>query len=258
MGSLVNTIKRFLGNKNTVTIIAVLAGIIILWYFYNYRVDQAITTISIPYAVEAIDTGKKIESDNIKYREVNSAAIKNTDIVTDVSYLTDKYICYGTSTPKDGFFYKSQICRHEELKNTIFEDIPEGYTVYTLDVDSKLTYANSILPGDVIDLYVQATDDDGQIIYGPLINSIKVLAVRDYSGLDVFWDSMAGDTAFLLFAVPNDYHKLLNVAELVNVKTVPVPRNASYTQNPGETEIASQQLYDFIMNKAAEIVDVDF
>ena len=258
MGSLVNTIKRFLGNKNTVTIIAVLAGIIILWYFYNYRVDQAITTIRVPYAKEAIDTGKKIESENIGYREINSAAIKDTDIVTDVSYLNGKYICYGTSTPKDGFFYQSQICRHEELKNTIFEDIPEGYTVFTLDVNNKLTYANSILPGDFIDLYIQARDDDGQIIYGPLIESIEVLAVRDSGGRDVFWDSRAGDTAFLLFAVPNDYHKLLNVAELVSVKTIPVPRNASYTQDPGETRIASQQLYDFIMNKAAEIVDVDF
>ena len=45
MGNIVATLKKFLENKNTVTILAVLAGIIILWYFYNYRVDQAITTI---------------------------------------------------------------------------------------------------------------------------------------------------------------------------------------------------------------------
>ena len=37
MGNLVATLKRFISNKNTVTILAVLAGIIILWYFYNYR-----------------------------------------------------------------------------------------------------------------------------------------------------------------------------------------------------------------------------
>ena len=51
MGNIVGTLKRFLGNKNTVTILAVLAGVIILWAFYNYRVEQAITTIKIPYAV---------------------------------------------------------------------------------------------------------------------------------------------------------------------------------------------------------------
>ena len=67
MGNLGETIKRFIGNKNTVTILAVLAGIIILWYFYNDRVNKAITTIRIPYAIERIDTGKKIETDNIEY-----------------------------------------------------------------------------------------------------------------------------------------------------------------------------------------------
>lgn len=259
MGGLVNTIKRFVGNKNTVTIIAVIAGVIILWYFYNYRIEQAITTVQIPYAVEHIDTGKKIESDNLSYREVNRSAIKDTDIITDTAYLNDKYVCIGTSIPKDGFFYKSQVCAHEELKNTIFDDIPDGYTVYTLDVDSKSTYANSILPGDYIDLYLQATDDDRQIIYGPLIESIEVLAVRDHSGRDVFWDSDASDTAYLLFAVPDDYHKLLNVSELISgysIKITPVPRSTSYSENPGETRVASQVLYDFIMSKAATILDL--
>ena len=54
MGNIGETIKRFVGNKNTVTILAVIAGVIVLWYFYNYRVDQAITTQSIPYAIERI------------------------------------------------------------------------------------------------------------------------------------------------------------------------------------------------------------
>ena len=45
MGSLLNTIKRFLGNKNTVTILGVVAGVIVLWAFYSYRVNQATTPI---------------------------------------------------------------------------------------------------------------------------------------------------------------------------------------------------------------------
>ena len=76
MGNIVTTIKRFLGNKNTVTILAILAGVIVLWYFYNYRVNQAITTIQIPYAVEAIDTGKAIENDKYIF---NFIIICNSD-----------------------------------------------------------------------------------------------------------------------------------------------------------------------------------
>ena len=77
MGNLVTTIQRFLRNKNTVTILAILAGIIVLWYFYNYRVNQAITTIPIPYAIETIDSGKKIETDNIEYKQITQSTTKD-------------------------------------------------------------------------------------------------------------------------------------------------------------------------------------
>jgi hypothetical protein len=110
------------------------------------------------------------------------------------------------------------------------------------------------MSGDYIDLYLQATDDNGKIIFGPLIESIEVQAVRDSSGRDVFWDSSAGDSAYLLFALPEEYHKLLNVAKLItghNVKIIPVPKNASYTANPGDTKVANEDLYYFIMSNAA-------
>ena len=165
-------------------------------------------------------------------------------------------ICTGNSVPANGFFYQSQICEKEELSNSVLDEIPDGYTLYSLPVDNKTTYANSIQPGTFIDLYMQAEDDDGQILYGALIESIKVLEVRDSSGKNVFWDTEAGDSAFLLFTVPNDYHKLLNLTEIINgysIKITPVPRSASYTQNKGETKIGSEDLYYFIMSKAANI-----
>jgi len=255
MGNIVTTFKRFLSNKNTVTILAVLAGIIVLWYFYTYRVEQAITTIKIPYATKVIDTGTKIETDIIEYKEITSSTLKDSDIITNISALKDKYVCVGTSIPENGFFYESQVCDKKELPNSVLDDIPDDYKPFTLSVNNQMTYANSIMPEDYIDLYLQATDDDGQIIWGPLIESIEVLAVRDSSGRDVFWDSSAGDSAYLLFAVPDEYHNLLNVAGLItgnNIKIIPVPRSASYTANPGETKISSEELYYFIMSKAAQ------
>lgn len=258
MGNLVTTIKRFLGNKNTVTILAILAGVIVLWYFYNYRVNQAITTIAVPYAVEGIDAGKKIEKDNIEYKQLTQTSTKDSDIITNISQLDGKYICVGTAVPANGFIYASQVCEKEELPNSVLDTIPDGYTLYNLSVNNEMTYANSIMPGDYIDLYLSAKDDDNQVIYGKLIESIEVAKVTDSSGKDVFWDSTAGDSAFLIFAVPDDYHKLLEISELItgnSVKITPVPRSASYTQNPGETQIASDTLYNFIMSKAAVYVD---
>ena len=261
MGNLLGSLKKFVSNKNTVTILAVLAGVIVLWAFYNYRVNQAITTIKIPYAVSAVDTGKKIEVDNIDYKEVTVSVTKKSDIITNINQLTDKYVCTGTSVPANGFFYASQVCSEEQLPNSIFEEIPEGYTIYSLGVDNHTTYANSIYPGDYIDLYLQAIDDEKQVIFGELIKSIEVLAVRDSSGKDVFWDSTASAPSELLFAVPSEsennqfnLYDLLMVSENISgysINIIPVPRSASYTQQAGETQISSEDLYNFIMSKHA-------
>lgn len=256
MGNLVGTLKRFISNKNTVTILAVLAGVIVLWYFYNQRVEAAITTIRIPYATNRIDSGNRIETDNIGWKEITQSTLKDSDIIRDSYSIEGKYVCLGTSVPQYGFFYQSQIC--DRLPNSVLYDIPDGSAIYSLSVNSQTTYANSIQPGDYIDLYMSAREDNGQIIYGALIESIEVLAVRDSSGRDLFWDSSAGDSAFLLFAVTKELHELLNVASLMttnNVKITPVPRNNSYTQNPGDTVVASEYLYTFIIRNATVITN---
>ena len=41
-------LNRFLGNKNTVTILCVIAGVAVLLIGYNYRVNQAVQPINVP------------------------------------------------------------------------------------------------------------------------------------------------------------------------------------------------------------------
>lgn len=252
MGNILTNLKRFISNKNTVTILAILAGIIVLWYFYNYRVNQAITTVRVPYAVAQIDTRKKIELDNIEYREINRNSLDNNDIISTEAELDGKYVCVGTSVPANGFFHKSQVCDEKDLPNSVIESIPDGYTPFALPVNNESTYANSISPNDYIDLYMYARDDSGTIIYGKLIESIKVLEVRDSSGKNVFWDSEAGDSAYLLFGVPDELANLLDLAvnSVSGVTIKPRLRNASYSKNPGETLVSSEELRAFIESKA--------
>ncbi len=253
MGNIVNTIKRFLGNKNTVTILAVIAGVIILWYFYNSRVNAAITTIRIPYAIEAIDMGSKIEADNIGWKEITKTTTKDSDIVTTMAELTDKYVNRGTSIPAGGFFYKSQIS--DKLPGSYTKDIPEGQTKYNLAVDSK-EVGNSIVPGDYIDLYVRFIDQDDKVVWGPLINSIKVQAVLDSQNREVGYDSKAGTVSTLVFFVTDDYNRILMGAESVKeykFEFIPVVRGKSYTESPGATEWGSQSLYDLIDSLIQEL-----
>ena len=50
MGNISAFIKKTIANKNTVTILLVLAGVVVLWFFYNMRVKEATTPIKVPYA----------------------------------------------------------------------------------------------------------------------------------------------------------------------------------------------------------------
>lgn len=133
-----------------------------------------------------------------------------TNLVTANNQVVGKYVSYDTTIPEGSLFYKSQLMTEEQLPNYIVRNIPEGYTVYSLEVNSHLTYANSIMPNDYIDLYFKAVDDDNKVMFAKMIESIKVIAVKDSKGKSVFSsESKDAQPAELVFAVPNDMFLLL-------------------------------------------------
>lgn len=255
MGNLGNTIKRFLSNKNTVTILGVVVGVIVLYFGYNYRVKQAITPRSIPVAKEAIGSRTEITEDMIKYVNVSSDFINNSpNIIVNASQLIGKKVNIGASIPVNGVFYTEQVVNAEDMPDEAFANIPDGYTVFSLNVNNTTTYGNSIYPGNYIDLYLQGHDDAGKPIYGKFISSIQVLDAKDSSGNHVFDGTQnTGTTSVLLFAVPDDMYYLLYDAQLLNFQIVPVPRNNSYSANPGQTEISNEYFRTLIRSKSAVV-----
>ncbi len=259
MGNVLTTVKRFLGNKNTVTILGVLLGILVLYVFYNYRVKQATTPVSVPYAKVDLSSRTLITEDMIGFMEVSSSVVKNSpNLITDRKALLDHYVAFGTTIPANSMFYTSQILDKNKMPDSAFANIPDGYTIYSLGVDLHSTYGNSIYPDNYIDLYFKAIDDTGVVMYGKLIESIKVLAVKDSQGNHVFETTVESRTpSELLFAVPDDMFDLLRRADYItgsSIEITPVPRNASYSANPGETLITSEQIKNFINAKSISAV----
>lgn len=263
MGNLMLKLKRFLGNKNTVTILCVIAGVAVLLIGYNYRVNQAVQPINVPYALTRMEPKSKVEADNVGTIKVSGAFVEQTeDLITSKAYILNNewYVNYDTVIPEGGLFYKSQLVNKEDLPDTAFDDIDEGATIFSLSVNSHSTYGNSIMPGNFIDLYLKATDENGKVIFGKFIESIKVLSVRDSSGNDVFADSeVQRSSSELLFAVKDDLFMLLSEASFVGgIEIVPVPRNAAY-RNEGDTEngtqVSKQELVDYILEKVSELSD---
>ena len=125
----------------------------------------------------------------------------------------------------------------DELPDSLFEDIPDGYTVYNLKVDSNSTYGNSIYPGNYIDIYYSVSDykENGvsKLWIGKFIENIKVLAVIDERGDSVFeTNTNPKEPTALMFAVPDEIYVLFKQIEKTKKSTLfPVQRNAKYANS---------------------------
>lgn len=265
MGNVLLKLKRFISNKNTVTILCVIAGVAVLLIGYNYRVSQAVKPVEIPYALDRLAPKQEVSDASVGTIKVSQAFVdQNPDLFTNVYQIKNQrenpwYVNYDTVIPAGGLFYESSIVKKDQLPDTAFDKIPDNSTVFSLSVNSHSTYGNSIMPGNFIDLYVKATDENGKIIFAKFIESIKVLAVRDAAGEDVFADSQnPKSSSELLFAVQNDLFMLLSEATFVGgISIVPVPRNENYRQNGVETgtQVSKEEIVNFILDKVSELSD---
>ena len=250
-------LKKFFSNKTTITFVGIILGVAVLVGGYIYRVEKSVSSIRIPVAKRAIGPTEQITKDDIEYVRVNSNFISKSGVITEsgINNLIGHYVDIGTSIPKGGVFYKSQIVEKKELPNSIFDSIKQGNTIYQLRVDNSSTFANSIFPDDYIDLWIRTTTTEGKLVYDEFITDIKVLAVRDSAGQNVF-DVTSGRTpAWLLFSVTTEMYRYLKIAEyLPNIEILPLPTN-NYGEDKSDKEarFADNDLKDLISDKSYKI-----
>ena len=253
MGNVKEVINNVIRNKNTLTILFVFAGIIGLYLVYNWRVSEATTPVRVPYAKKELNSRTQITSEMVAYTEVPKSLLNNaSNIIRNSSQIVNKYVNYGWTIPEYSFFYKESILNKSDKPESEFASIPDGYTVYNLNVDFDVTYGNSIYPGNYIDLYVKFTDtDSSKIVFGRLIKGIKVMSVVDSEGNNVFESSSeARKPKYMFFAVPNEMFELLQKAESINVVILPIPRNESYSSEEREAEIDSVYIQNYILSRS--------
>lgn len=269
MGNIITTFKRFLSNKNTVTIIGVLLGLIVLYIGYNYRIKTAVSTISVPVAKKTITGRTTITSDLITQTEILSSMVtgKNNTIIRTTNNLVNANdpfcVAIGTSIPAGGFFHTEQVVKCGSVNGNYLNNMPDGYSPVSIPVDLHKTYGNSMLPNDYIDLYAKMTSSDGKLIYAKLVSKLKIMAVVDSKGASVFDNGVVGTPAELQFACPNvqdgvNLFMLLSKAILLGesrVELIPVPGNRNYTSTPGETRVDSNYMMNLILSYTQEVPD---
>ncbi len=251
MGNILVPFKKFLSNKNTITILGVLLGVVVLYLGYTWRVNRSIQPTSIPLANKTLIQGKKITEEDIAYTSVPKDTLKNmTNIKTNLQDINGMLVSYDSKIAQNSFFFSENLITEEEMPDSIFSNIPDGNTIYKLGVTVDSTYGNSIFPGDKIDIYMTAQSEDGKLMYGRMIKSIEVLAVKDAEGKNVFADKdNPGASAILMFSVPENLFLLLKKAEKLGIALEPIPRNSSYTINGAAVELTNEELEAFIINQ---------
>ena len=261
MGNLTTSFKKFMQNKNTVTVVGVVLAIFVLYFAYTMRINRAINPIVVPYAAEQISAGTQITEAMVDTREVPPAMLKG-DVIQNKADIIDKYTAADVVIPEGSLFYRRAVVEKEQLPANIILDYPKGYVLYNLEVNTSDTYGNSVYPGNYIDIWLKAvnkitegetlTKDADKIMYGKLISNIQVLAVKDASGRPVFQNIDEGRTpAMIVFAVPEEYFVLLSKAREMRTYDTSielVPTNESVKDEPGEIEISSEQLKEWINN----------
>ena len=252
MGNLGFKLKRFLQNKNTVTLIGVVLSLAILYVGYNWRIKQAITPVKLPYAKVTIQPRTKITEDMIDYMDVLPTMV-NSDTIKNVNNVVGKWSNYNTIIPKGSLFYTTTVVTAEELPDSAFVSMPSDYTPFYLTVNTTTTYGNSIFPNNYIDIYLKVLDLDGKPMVGKLIENVKVLAVKDSNGRHVFENSDEARTpATIIFGLPEDLHLLLREAKYlanfdeVAAEIIPVPTTESYSAEPGTLRLTSSDLKTYI------------
>ena len=257
MNNLSMSMKKFFFFFFTVTIIGVLLCLVILWFGYNYRINQKVALVKLPYATTAIQPRTLITDEMVGYIEVPIEFLGDSKYYNSKEDIVGKYSNYNTMIAKGSLFYTDLVTEESSLPNSAFYNIKNEDTPINYKVNMDTTYANSMMPGDYINIYFKGQDANGNILFGKFISNIEILAVKDAQGRHVF-DSLveARTPAYMLFALPEDLHllfrKALYLESVAGVEITLVPNTTELTEED-EVFISSNDIKNFIEERTNDV-----
>lgn len=259
MSNLSKSASKFLKNKNTVTVLGVIICFIVLIIGYNVRINQKTELVKVYYANQTIQPKTKITDDMISSANVPTSFLVGS-YYTNYNDIVGKYSNYNTVIASGSLFYNELLIEEENLPDSVFYNVPEGEVVVSFPVNTVSTYGNSIMPNNLINVYVKMIDDSGKIIYGRFIDNINVLAVKDSSGKNVFESTEEERTpAFIYFSLGEPKYLLfssMNYIETNDIEVIIVPNTIKYTpEDKTAVEVTSDYITNFIIDKIKMIDD---
>lgn len=258
MDNILDSVKRVLKNKNTVTIIGVIVILVLLYFGYSYKINSAVSPMKVPVATQDIQPRTLITSEMVEMIDVPSISVSE-NVLTSSGLIVGKYSNVNTMIPAGSMFYKKAVIDAADLPDIAFVDLGKDEIAYSFPVDLDSTYGNSMMPNSHVDIYMKATEGEGEnekIILGKLLSNVKVLAVKDSSGRNVFENTDEGRVPYMMiFGLKEKIWLLLGKASYLQSKGVelfPVPVSKSLDIT-GATEVSTERLEEFINANAVDI-----
>lgn len=249
MNNLAASAKRFLKNKNMVTIIGVIIILILLYIGYSTQINRAVEPVQIPVATETIQPRTEITDEMVELIDMPNVSLSD-NVIKSRSQIVGMYSNVNSVIPEGSMFYTDTVVKADELPDVAFSKVKAGEVPYNFPVDMESTYGNAIMAGNMIDIYMKVGDgQDEKIMIGKLIENIEVLAVKDSSGRAVFENLSEQRTpSMMIFGLKTDLYLLLKKASYMSslgVELYPVPHGET-VNTEGATQVSTQQLVDYI------------
>ena len=256
MNNLLIGLKRFLTNKNTVTVIAVIVILGLLYWGYTSQINTSVNPVAVPVAKQTIQPRTEVTADMITTIRVPKIAVSE-NVITATPLIVGKYTNLNVTVPAGSMFYKDVLVEKSALPDSVFTTVKDGEIPYQFAVNMETTYGNSIYPGNKIDIYMKAIDDNSQIMVGRLLENVEVLAVKDSQGRNVFENTSETRTpAYLIFGVPERIHILLRKAvylKSAGVEIFPVPHGGVIPVEGG-LQVDITELQNYIESRTVNLL----
>ena len=253
-------LSKFLKNKNTVTILGVLACLAILYFGYTMQINRRTKLVTVFYAKETIQPKTLITKEMISSTQVPQSFILGS-YYKNYNDIIGKYSNYNSMIAKGSLFYYDLLIEESNLPDAVLYNVNEGERLISVPVNMSSTYGNTIMPGNVVDIYVKLVDNS-KIVYGEYLENIEVLGVKDSNGKNVFENSSeARVPAYVYFALPEAKYLLYSSLSYLkdynmtsDIEIVLVPSTAEYeATDVTASEVSSSYLYQYVIKGIKQI-----
>ena len=133
MNNFVIGFKRFITNKNVVTIIGVLVVLGILYWGYSSTIKKATNPISIPVASKQIEPSTQITNSDIEYKNV-AASMVDDSIIRYSGNIIGMYTNLNVTVPEGSPFYSSWLVKVASTIHNYVNYIEKRYQKQYADI----------------------------------------------------------------------------------------------------------------------------